>query len=314
MGKLVDLTGQRFGRLVVLYRAKNNICNRPAWHCKCDCGNEKDIAGNSLRHGDTKSCGCYNKEQISKTNAIHLYPEQKFGHWTVLEEIDKRKNKYIMYKCKCDCGNEKIVSGHALRSGNSQSCGKCLRNNIIGKTYGLLTILSVNDEKTNEKNLYVNCRCVCGNITIVQYGSLKNGGTKSCGCLHESFGEYQINKILLENHIPFKRQHTFKDCYFSDSQHLAQFDFYVDNKYIIEFDGKQHFYKSCEFFENGFEYTREHDLIKDRYCFCNHIPLIRIPFTHENKIILKDLLLETSDFILEGDDQYFSFGKTLSIL
>lgn len=219
-----------------------------------------------------------------------------------------------MYKCICDCGNEGNISGYTLRKGNSQSCGKCLRNNIIGKTYGLLTIISINQEKTNNKNLYVNCRCSCGNISIVQYSSLKSGSTKSCGCLHESFGEYKINKILLDNNIAFKRQYTFKDCYFENKQHLAQFDFYVDNKYIIEFDGKQHFYKSCEFFDGGFEYTREHDLIKDKYCFEHNIPLIRIPYYYEKKITLKDLLLETSTFVLEGDDYYFKINEKISLL
>ena len=67
MPKLVDLTGRRFGRLVVMGRA--DVPNvKVYWHCKCDCGNEKDIAGTSLTrtYGNTVSCGCYNKE-ISRT-------------------------------------------------------------------------------------------------------------------------------------------------------------------------------------------------------------------------------------------------------
>lgn len=61
MGKLVDLTGMRFGRLVVEKRVDNKY-NQVFWHCKCDCGNEKDICGSSLKRGDTVSCGCYNRE------------------------------------------------------------------------------------------------------------------------------------------------------------------------------------------------------------------------------------------------------------
>ena len=64
MPKLVDLTDRRFGRLIVLYQAENRN-GRVMWHCKCDCGIEKDVRGSSLLGGLTTSCGCYNKE-ISK--------------------------------------------------------------------------------------------------------------------------------------------------------------------------------------------------------------------------------------------------------
>ena len=59
--KLVDLTGQRFGRLVVLRRAEN-IGRQTAWLCKCDCGNEKTVPMWNLRSGQTISCGCYADE------------------------------------------------------------------------------------------------------------------------------------------------------------------------------------------------------------------------------------------------------------
>ncbi len=61
MPKLVDLTGQRFGRLVVLNREKNRKSNA-TWLCKCDCGNQKIVVGDYLRTGRTKSCGCLDKE------------------------------------------------------------------------------------------------------------------------------------------------------------------------------------------------------------------------------------------------------------
>ena len=52
---------------------------------------------------------------------------QKFGRLTVIEEDGKRNNKgYIMWKCKCDCGNTTIVSSNHLRSGSTKSCG-CLK-------------------------------------------------------------------------------------------------------------------------------------------------------------------------------------------
>lgn len=57
MGKpFIDLTGQRFGKLVVLER--DNTSKRTKWKCKCDCGNEVIVDAAHLKDGHTKSCGC----------------------------------------------------------------------------------------------------------------------------------------------------------------------------------------------------------------------------------------------------------------
>jgi len=56
-----------------------------------------------------------------------------------------------------------------------------------------------------------------------------------------SHGERKIGQLLKENNISFVREKTFESCRFTDTHALARFDFYVDNKYLIEFDGAQHF-------------------------------------------------------------------------
>lgn len=65
MGRLIDLTGQRFGRLVVINRVKNDAENLVCWNCKCDCGNYKVVRGKDLRRGHAKSCGCWKKELLT---------------------------------------------------------------------------------------------------------------------------------------------------------------------------------------------------------------------------------------------------------
>ena len=57
MRKRLDLTGQRFGRLTVLYPAEN-LGVKTAWVCRCDCGHEVVMRSNALRSGHSKSCGC----------------------------------------------------------------------------------------------------------------------------------------------------------------------------------------------------------------------------------------------------------------
>lgn len=57
MPKLINLTGKKFGRLVVLRRGSNRA-NNTYWLAQCSCGVIKNYAGSSLRRGATKSCGC----------------------------------------------------------------------------------------------------------------------------------------------------------------------------------------------------------------------------------------------------------------
>lgn len=64
--KLVDRTGQRFGRLVVVEQAGRTASKKVLWKCICDCGNETKTDSGSLVTGNTTSCGCALKEAITK--------------------------------------------------------------------------------------------------------------------------------------------------------------------------------------------------------------------------------------------------------
>ena len=70
MGHLVDLTGQRFGRLVVIERAASKG-GHATWKCKCDCGKVLTVVGYSLKSGNTKSCGCLQKEITILRSTTH---------------------------------------------------------------------------------------------------------------------------------------------------------------------------------------------------------------------------------------------------
>jgi hypothetical protein len=67
MGKIIDIVGERFGRLIVLSPAPRSKDNKTMWLCKCDCGKQKEVIGGNLKNGTTKSCGCYCLD-IRKTN------------------------------------------------------------------------------------------------------------------------------------------------------------------------------------------------------------------------------------------------------
>lgn len=72
MGKLKDLTGQRFGNLVVVELVSKPPMKNAMWKCKCDCGNNNVVVyGQSLTRGKTKSCGCMKGEYVSKNKTKH---------------------------------------------------------------------------------------------------------------------------------------------------------------------------------------------------------------------------------------------------
>lgn len=108
MGKFIDLTGRKFGRLTVIGRAPNHIqpngANRICWYCDCDCGNKNIIKqSNNLVSGSAISCGCYKKEAIGnalkRQNKFDLSNEYGIGYTSKGEEFyfdiddyDKIKN------------------------------------------------------------------------------------------------------------------------------------------------------------------------------------------------------------------------------
>lgn len=75
MSKLINLSGQRFGRLVVIRQAESKIYPNKRkvtnWICKCDCGNVITTRADSLRNGKTKSCGCIHQEILLKNIKKH---------------------------------------------------------------------------------------------------------------------------------------------------------------------------------------------------------------------------------------------------
>lgn len=84
MSKLIDLTGQQFGRLTVIRRVEDRLIGKTnrramAWECKCSCGNTKIVLGEDLKRNKTKSCGCYNSELGSlKRKKNQFYQENDY--------------------------------------------------------------------------------------------------------------------------------------------------------------------------------------------------------------------------------------------
>ena len=140
MGKVIDLTGQRFGCWVVLaihperYRYGKKGGTSVLWLCRCDCGAERIVHGENLRHSSSTNCGCLRRDDLTG---------KRFGRWTVIaphsERVRYGKTAYALWLCRCDCGTERVMLVSGLCSGNSRSCGCFMREEVRKRatTHGL---------------------------------------------------------------------------------------------------------------------------------------------------------------------------------
>ena len=170
MSKFKDLTGQRFGKLMVVSRADDYI--KPngnkiiQWRCVCDCGNEVVVRGEYLRSGHTKSCGCLTSE-----NLVGM----KFGRLTVMDrESPKSKKAKGLWVCKCECGNVIKVNTSDLKSGNTTSCG-CKRKETLRQ---LRT--KHGESNTRLYNVWSDMKKRCYNTKNVDYKNYGGRGITVC--------------------------------------------------------------------------------------------------------------------------------------
>jgi len=109
---------------------------------------------------------------------------QHFGQLTAIKPTDERRNRTVIWECKCDCGNTTFVKSSALRSGGITSCG-CARGrkgaDFTGQRFGRLTAIRPTDERRHGAIVW-ECKCDCGNTTYVSTSDLTPGGVTSCGC------------------------------------------------------------------------------------------------------------------------------------
>ena len=138
---------------------------------------------------------------------------KQFGEWTVLDEYVTDAKGAYSWKCRCQCGTERMVRVYNLQSGHSQSCG-CGRKktgekqevpvpsetggnspkgrrrfDIAGQTFRMLTALYATEKRDRNGSVIWHCRCECGNEVDISYEDLKYSGIVSCGCRRKAAGQ-----------------------------------------------------------------------------------------------------------------------------
>ena len=156
--KLIDLTGQRFGSLVVIERDYSDKKNAK-WFCQCDCGKIVSKSGQGLRNGESTCCDrrtCPNKKELFEN-----LRGQTFGRLTAIEPTNKRINNSVVWKCICNCGTEKMVPASLLKSGGTKSCG-CLKKET-----------SINECKKRKTSSFQNIKPIDFHVTETQSAFLR---------------------------------------------------------------------------------------------------------------------------------------------
>ena len=297
---LEDLTGLRFGRWLVKYRADDFIeksgKKATMWCCECDCGVIKDVQAGSLKSGDSKSCGCLKYDILSKggRDLIGI----TYGRWFVIGKgepyVSPSGRQFRTWKCKCECGAERNVAEYALLSGKSVSCG-CFRkerhlesitfHELSGMRFGSWTVIERAEDrfypKGGRSQMWL-CECICGKRHIVAGNILKSGGSKSCGCMNRpvSKAESYICEYLEKRQLNYTLNKSYNDLVGVNGG-LLSYDFLVyDNKVpfsLIEYQGEHHFRPIKHFGGiNQFIRQQEHDRLKREYAIKIGIPLVEI--------------------------------------
>lgn len=109
MGAAIDLSGQRFGRLIVISRAENGKEWKARWNCSCDCGTQVTVEALNLRQGHTKSCGCLRSEfrrlELGEASFRQFYrharraAEKRNYNWELTPEIVRGLTKMPCHYC-----------------------------------------------------------------------------------------------------------------------------------------------------------------------------------------------------------------------
>ena len=118
----MDLTGKRFGKLIVLKKSENRKSGNSLWACQCDCGNLCEKPTGALNSGSATSCGCSWRQP-----AVH--EGDRFGRLIAIRPTEKRSARAVVWECLCDCGKTVFVRTTSLTSGHTTSCG-CVKQEM----------------------------------------------------------------------------------------------------------------------------------------------------------------------------------------
>jgi hypothetical protein len=263
-----------------------------------------------------------NKYKCKECGKLASGNKQKLSYEFVKQEFEKRGYKllsteYINKKSKLDfkCPEKHI----GKMSFDSFHYAKCICAECAGSKKHTINDIKLILQKesyklisTEYKNNKEKLKMECENNHLIDLRLNDFISGYRCKICVETIGERVISKFLKNSNIieTFESEYKFNDC--KNTKQLP-FDFYVDNKFLIEYDGEQHF-KPIAFFggDNGLKNRQLNDKIKTDYCRKNKIALLRISYKQINKIdsiiskFLKDII-ENESLIFFSDEKLYEY-------
>lgn len=188
--KSKDLTGKRFGDLVVLGKAEEIRNRYYTWLCRCDCGNEVIFNTRDLNEHRKTHCGC----KLNRLRNYHQKPKDrtgiKYGALTAIRLVDKSVAGAFLWECECECGNRRIVPATQLERYQIKDCGcglgdKPKYKDITGRRKGQLTAVCPTDKRDGKGSVVWRCRCDCGDVIEMSESEFMFGDSISCGCIRQ---------------------------------------------------------------------------------------------------------------------------------
>lgn len=128
MPKALDITGQRFGKLVALKKVESRKGNT-YWLCQCDCGNQKEIQTSHLTLGQTKSCGCLNRIKSKEEFCLNCKVELQKGQYKYCSIKCQREYERNIYIEKVNNGEENGLK----KTGNTYKISDNIRSYLLQK-------------------------------------------------------------------------------------------------------------------------------------------------------------------------------------
>ena len=198
--RILDLTGQRFGKLTAISRLPSKEHRYYLWDCLCECGGRAQVSTKKLVRGTVTDCGCIPKTTAANGTIAEDITGQRFGKLTAISRAASVGGK-TQWLCACDCGGTRLASTSMLKSGHTWHCGceagrpryKTMLD-LEGERFGRLVAMRRTEKRDSKGSVIWECICDCGNMVEVSADGLVHGNYVSCGCrkqeIKDAVGEH----------------------------------------------------------------------------------------------------------------------------
>lgn len=308
LGYRLVTTEERYSGYIVEYLCKcgsGEIIEQTYTHFKAGVGRVCKVCTKQFDGLSRRTYSDIKKEVENHSSCKIVTPEKDY------------KNTHQIITFKCYCGDMFDTSVHEFKSNNKRQCNKCGLNLMtkeelyrifdsdLGNGCTLISYVDTNGYILTDSVL--NIECSCGREFATSRYSFTHHHINRCRVCSKNIsnGELRIKSLLKESDVNYEMEFSIKDCR-GDKQALP-FDFAVFDgtkqlKFLIEYDGEQHFrpvnFGGCtdEVAMKNHKSTLKNDNTKTLYCIKNNIPLLRIPYWEFEEIehIVFDKLIKHS--------------------